>query len=194
MGADQPSEGLQRPLRADAQRNHDRVLAAAAELFAEPGADRSTNTIAKRAGVGIGTLYRRFPTREELIEAVHRHETTQLAESAHPLLDELGPVEALRAWMEKFLVYMAAKEGMADALPAILRNRHGLKTNSRDLLRSAINTILTAGIAEGSLRSDIGADEVMMALGGISFISSYEQDRGLSAPLLTLLIDGLRTR
>lgn len=193
MGARSGNDGS-RPLRADAQRNHDRVLAAAAELFAEPGADRSTNALAKRAGVGVGTLYRRFPTREELVEAVHRHETTTLAESAPTLLEELGPVEALRSWMEKFLLYMAAKEGMADALPAILRSRHGLKTNTRDLLRTAIQTILAAGIAEGSLRSDIAADDVMMALGGIAFISSYEQDRAIGEPLLTLLIDGMRTR
>jgi AcrR family transcriptional regulator len=178
-------------LRADARANHDKVLGAAAALFAEEGADRSMTAIAKRAGVGAGTLYRRFSTREELVEAVHRNETTQLAESAESLLSELGPRQGLREWMNGFLTYMAAKEGMADALPSILRRRHGLKTNSRDALRNAIAMFLEAGAADGSLRDDFDAEEVMMALGGIALIASYEGRRVLGDRLLTLLIDGL---
>jgi AcrR family transcriptional regulator len=181
-------------MRADARMNQDRVLEAAAALFAESGADRSMTAIAKRAGVGVATLYRRFPTREELVEAVHRNETTRLAESADALLAQLGPKEGLRAWMNGFLTYMAAKEGMADALPSILRSRHGLKTHSRDLLRTAIATFLSAGIDEGSLRDDIDAEEVMMAIGGIALISSYEQRRNLGDRLLMLLVDGLGVR
>jgi AcrR family transcriptional regulator len=181
-------------LRADARLNHDKLLDAAAVAFAEPGADTSMTAIAKRAGVGVATLYRRFPTREALIEAVHRNETTRLSDSATALLDEHSPREALRLWMDRFLIYMATKEGMADALPAILRSRFGLKAHSRDLLRSAIAKLLDAGIADGTFRDDVQPDDVMMALGGFALIARYEQDHQLASRLSTLLMDGLSAR
>jgi len=179
----------ERALRADARINEDRILRAAAEAFQSPGADTSMKAIAKQAGVGIGTLYRRFPTREQLIEAVYRSETERLAASAAKLLKGRRPEEAFQKWADGFYDYMLTKEGMADALPMILAKRSGLRLESRDLLRDAIATLLSA--SDGGLRSDASADDVMMAIGGIALIAEHESDRELARRLTKLLIEGL---
>jgi AcrR family transcriptional regulator len=183
-----------RTLRADAQLNRDRLLEAAAEAFSRDGTDTSLKAIAAQAGVGIGTLYRRFPTREDLIEATYRSETARLCESAAVLLETLGPVDALRQWMDRFVDYMLTKHGMSDALPSILAARDGLRAASRTMLRDAIGTLLDAGARTSSLRKTVPADDVMMALGGITLIAGAEHQRGLAARLLDLLMDGLTPR
>ncbi len=180
-----------RPLRADAQQNHDRLLEVAAIAFSADGADASLKAIAKDAGVGIGTLYRRFPTRDDLIEATYRNETARLSERAPELLLELAPREAMRVWMEGFVDYMLAKHGMADALPSILAARDGLRLHSRDLLRGAIETLLQACIDDDDLRSGVPANDVMMALGGITLIAVNESQRDLASRLIDLLLAGL---
>jgi AcrR family transcriptional regulator len=180
-----------RALRADAQFNHERLLEAAARAFARDGADTSLKAIAQDAGVGIGTLYRRFPTRDDLIEATYRNETTRLCERAPELLATCSPRDALRGWVEGFVDYMLTKTGMAEALPGILAAQDTLRLQSRDLLRTAIDTLLTAGIADGTVRDDVPADDVMMALGGITLIAGHESQRPLASRLLELLIDGL---
>jgi AcrR family transcriptional regulator len=180
-----------RPLRADAQRNNDRLLESAARAFARDGADASLKAIAKDAEVGIGTLYRRFPTRDDLVEATYRNETVRLCERAAALLLETTPADALRAWMEGFVDYMLTKHGMADALPAILASRDGLRMHSRDMLRDAIALLLDASIREGALRAGVPADDVMMALGGITLIAAHESERALATRLITLLLAGL---
>ena len=180
-----------RVLRADAQLNHERLLEAAARAFARDGADTSLKAIARDAGVGIGTLYRRFPTREDLIEATYRNETTRLCELAPELLATSTPVGALRSWMEGFVDYMLTKHGMAEALPGILAGRDGLRLHSRESLRNAIDLLLSHAVAEGSVRSDVPADDVMMALGGITLIAGHEDERQLASRLLELLIAGL---
>ena len=178
-------------LRADAQLNRDRLLEAAAEAFAREGADTSLKAIAQRAGVGIGTLYRRFPTREDLIEATYRNETTKLCESATWLLETMDPVAALREWMSRFTDYMLTKHGMSAALPGILAAREGLRAGSRTMLRDAIGTLLDAGVQTAVLRADVPADDVMMSLGGITLIAGAEHERELAARLIDLLIAGL---
>ncbi|PJJ65589.1 TetR/AcrR family transcriptional regulator [Compostimonas suwonensis] len=183
-----------RGLRADAQINRDRLLDAAAQAFARDGADTSLKAIAQQAGVGIGTLYRRFPTREDLIEASYRNETTRLCESAARLLETATPVDALRAWMDSFVDYMLTKHGMSDALPSILASREGLRAASRTMLRDAIATLLDAGVATAALRDDVAADDVMMALGGVTLIAGAEHQRELAARLLDLLMAGLVRR
>jgi AcrR family transcriptional regulator len=135
------AEPVPRRLRADARLNQDRVLEAAAAMFARTGADTSMKAVAREAGVGIATLYRRFPTRETLVEAVYRNETTTLAESATGMLAHSTPPVALRTWFRAFLTYMSTKNGMAEALPAILADRDGLRLHSRDVLRTAIAQI-----------------------------------------------------
>jgi AcrR family transcriptional regulator len=182
---------MTRSLRADAQANHERLLKVAARVFAREGADTSLKAIAAEAGVGIGTLYRRFPTREDLIEATYRNQTTRLCESARTLVEERPPLDALRAWMESFVDYMLTKQGMADALPAILATREGLRLHSRAALGEAVETLLDAGMAAGALRADCSAPDVLMALGGITLISGHEHQRHLASRLISLLLDGL---
>jgi AcrR family transcriptional regulator len=180
-----------RSLRADAQVNHDRLLESAARAFSREGASASLKTIAQDAGVGIGTLYRRFPTRDDLIEATYRNETGLLARRASELLLTLAPGEALRTWMEGFVDYMLTKHGMAEALPTILAAQEGLRLHSRDLLRDAIETLLAAAGDAGTTRTGIPADDVMMALGGITLIARNESQRALASRLIDLLLAGL---
>ncbi|MFI8007057.1 TetR/AcrR family transcriptional regulator [Streptomyces sp. NPDC086010] len=163
----------------------------AASIFGREGADTSLKAIAAEAGVGIGTLYRRFPTREDLVEAVYRIETDRLSASAEQLLDDHDPTTALRKWMETFVDYMLTKQGMADALPAILADQEGLRLQSRAALKSAVAALLAAGTAAGQVRADAAPNDVLMALGGITLISGYEHQRDLASRLITLLLDGL---
>lgn len=185
---------MARPLRADAQANYERLLEVAAQVFAREGADTSLKAIAAEAGVGIGTLYRRFPTREDLIEATYRSRTDLLCDSASRLLREDAPVDATRAWMESFVDYMLTKQGMADALPAILATREGLRLHSREALASAVAELLAAGTAAGDFRADASPSDVLMALGGITLISGHEHQRELATRLIDLLLDGLAAR
>lgn len=182
---------MDRPLRADARANHDRVLDAAAAAFAKHGADTSLKAVAAEAGVGIGTLYRRFPTREDLVEAVYRSETERLCAEAPRLARDLPPVDALRTWMEQFVDYMATKQGMADALPSILAAREGLRVHSREALESAIETLVSAGRRSGAVRGDVAPVDVLMSLGGITLIAGHENQRALATRLIDLLLDAL---
>lgn len=182
---------MKRSLRADARANHDRLLEVAAQAFARDGADASLKAIAAQAGLGIGTLYRRFPTREDLIEAVYRSENARLSAAASSLLAEQPPLEALRAWMEDFVDYMLTKQGMSDALPMILASHDGLRTQTRQTLEDAVRMLVVAGQRDGSLRRDIDPNDVLMALGGITLIAGHEDQRDLASRLLTLLLDGL---
>jgi AcrR family transcriptional regulator len=181
----------ERALRADAQTNQDRVLEAAAKAFGEPGADTSMKAIARAAGVGIGTLYRRFPTRERLIEATYRNETTKLAESADTLLADQSPAVALRSWMDGFVDYILTKHGMAEALPSILATTDGLRLQSREVLRDAIARLVAAGVQQSAVRADVDPNDILMALGGITLIAENEQQRDLAARLCNLLMDAL---
>lgn len=182
---------MSRTLRADAQANYDRILEVAAQLFAQEGADTSLKAIAAAAEVGIGTLYRRFPTREALIEATYRSKTNVLCDSATTLLQEYAPVDATRAWMEQFVDYMLTKQGMADALPAILAKREVLRAHSREALAGAVTELINAGTAAGRFRADLSPTDVLMALGGITLISGHEHQRELATRLIDLLLDGL---
>jgi AcrR family transcriptional regulator len=185
------SSSTGRALRADAQLNHDRLLESAARAFSREGANASLKAIAQEAGVGIGTLYRRFPTRDDLVEATYRNETARLCERAPELLLEERPRDAMRSWMEGFVDYMLAKHGMAEALPAILAAQQGLRLHSRDLLRGAIETLLEACIQDGSLGADVPANDIMMALGGTTLIAGNEGQRELASRLIDLLLAGL---
>ncbi|MDI5963360.1 helix-turn-helix domain-containing protein [Streptomyces sp. SL13] len=182
-----------RPMRADARLNHDRILDAAALAFARDGSEASLKAIAKDAGVGIGTLYRRFPTRETLVEATYRSETAKLCSAATELLADSPPDRALRGWMDRFVDYMAAKHGMADALRAVLTAEGDLRMRTRDMLTEALGTLLSAGAADGSLRSDLATNDVLMGLGGITLIAGEPDRRELAHRLLDLLLDGIRT-
>lgn len=190
-GIDGGGTTSRRPLRADARRNEDRLLEAAAEVFAEEGPGASVKDVARRAGVGVGTLYRRFPSKELLIEAVYRHEVQRLCAAAEELAATLPPVEALRTWMERFIDFMAAKQGMADALRVILTD-DGEKLHTRTLLVDAIAWLLDAGEGAAPVpRPDVDARDVLMALGGISLMAAGEEQRELASRLIDLLLRGV---
>lgn len=181
-----------RRLRADAQVNQDRLLAAATRAFARDGADASLKAIAHDAGVGIGTLYRRFPTREALIWAIYRSEVDRICAAVPDLLVRSPPAPALRAWMQSFLDFLAAKRGLADALKAALASDDRQRLETRGLTTGALATLLAAGAVDGTLRGDVAALDVMMALGGISLIAGQPEQHEQAARLLDLLMDGLR--
>ncbi|MFC7645804.1 TetR/AcrR family transcriptional regulator [Streptosporangium lutulentum] len=138
-----------RPLRADAQRNRDRLLDTAVRAFSQDGPDVTLDAIAKDAGVGIGTLYRHFPTREALIEAVYRNELTRLCDAATELLRTMRPDEATRTWMDRFVDYMTTKRGMADALRAVIASGGNPYAESLERLVAAITTLLQAAPPPG---------------------------------------------
>ena len=184
-------DGTTRALRADAKANHDRLLEVAAEAFARDGAEASLKAIAKEAGVGIGTLYRRFPTREILVEATYRSESARLCASADDLLGHLPAVEALRAWMEQFLDYLATKRGMAEALRVVLTADDDLRLRTRGMLIDALGLLLRTSEEQGAVRRGLDPADVVMALGGIALITSDQGRQDLAGRLLDLLMAGL---
>lgn len=181
-----------RPLRADARRNRDRLLEAALRAFsAEATEDVTLERVARDAGVGIGTLYRHFPTREALIEEVYRTELDRLCDAAPRLQAEHPPVEALRAWMEGFIDYMAAKRGLAEALRAVIAAGGRPFAHSRERLVGAVGRLMAAGPAAG-LRTDVDPGDVLLALNGIALAAGEPAQREQAGRLLDLLVDGLR--
>jgi AcrR family transcriptional regulator len=182
-----------RPLRADAQRNRDRLLEVAVRAFAaEPGVP--LESIAKTAGVGIGTLYRHFPTREALVEAAYRSQLDRLCEAAPELLEELPPDAALRAWMDRFVDYMTTKRGMAEALRAVIASGGNPYAHSRDRLLTAIGALLDAAAADGTVRAGVDSGDILSALNGVTLTAGEAGQRDRAGRLLDLLMDGLRYR
>ncbi|MEU8520888.1 helix-turn-helix domain-containing protein [Streptomyces sp. NBC_01216] len=182
-----------RPLRADAQRNRDKILSAAVRVFAEEGLEAHLERIAKEAGVGSGTLYRNFPTREILIEAAYRNELVRLCDAAPDLLAALAPREALRAWTGRFIDYATAKLGMADALRALVETGANPYAQSHEMMMAALTSLLDAGIEAGTIRSDISATDMFAALTGIALTSGKPEQREQAERLLDLTLDGLST-
>jgi AcrR family transcriptional regulator len=183
-----------RPLRADAQRNRDRLLDAAVRAFSQVGPDVTLDSIAKDAGVGIGTLYRHFPTREALIDAAYRNELARLCDAAAELLDTMPPVQAIRTWMDRFVDYMTTKRGMADALRAVIASGGNPFAESRDRLTTAITTLVEAGITAGTVRADVEPGDILASISGVSLAAGEPAQRGQAGRLLDLLMDGLRYR
>ncbi|MER5214367.1 TetR/AcrR family transcriptional regulator [Streptomyces sp. NPDC002838] len=184
--------GNTRGLRADARRNRQRLLDVAVRAFSERGTDASLEAIAKEAGVGIGTLYRHFPTREVLLEAAYRNEVARVCDSATELLAEFPPDKAMRLWMDQFFDYLATKQGMADALRAVISSGADPFAESLDRISTAISTLLDAGAEAGVLRSDVDPLDVGFALGGVLLITSDKGLRDRAGRMLDLLFDGLR--
>ncbi len=182
-----------RDLRADATRNRDQLLAVATRVFASAEVEPSMRTIAREAGVGIATLYRHFPTRESLVDAVYRDQVVRLTSGAHELLEELAPAAALRSWMDLFGEWIATKNGMLDTLLAMIKTGGIAHEQTRAELLVAINTLLDAGHAVDGLRADVTAEDISASLVGIFTVAPKPQREKLAGRLLDLLMDGLRS-
>lgn len=187
----QPGENS-RKLRADAARNRERVLAAAKAVFNAGGADASLEAVARRAGVGIGTLYRHFPTREALYEAVYRHEVQQLWELAEQLKDGPSPVEALRRGMHALVEFVATKKGMSAGLALAVTGVSELHARSSARLEKAARILLDRAVAAGEIRSGIDAGDLMRAVVGMCLVHDEPGWQANVLPLVDVLVDGLR--
>jgi AcrR family transcriptional regulator len=181
-----------RPLRADARRNRDRLLEVAVRAFSQDGPEVTLDSIAREAGVGIGTLYRHFPTREALVEAAYRSELARLCDAVPGLLAAHPPDVALRTWMDRFVDYLATKRGMADALRAVIASGGNPYEQSRGALTGAVTALLAAGAAAGLTRDDIAPADVLASLSGVSLSAGDPSQRSQAGRLLDLLMDGLR--
>ena len=179
-------------MRADARRNRDKLIAAAKDLYAETGADVSLDAVARRAGVGAGTLYRHFPTREALVEAAYRSEVAELSAAADDLLATRPPDVALAEWMDRFVAYAAAKRGMSEALTSCVASGLPLFANTRSRMLTALGVLIDAAVADGSIRPDADAEDVLRAMGGIWQMTDGPQWREQARRLVGLLMDGLR--
>ena len=179
-------------LRADATRNRSQLLEVATRVFASADTEPSMRAIAREAGVGIATLYRHFPTRESLVDAVYRDQVARLTDGAHELLAQLPPPAALRRWMELFGDWIATKNGMLDTLLAMIETGEIAHEQTRIELLAAITTILDAGHAVDDLRRDVTAEDIAASLIGIFTVAPKPQREILASRLLNLLMDGLR--
>jgi AcrR family transcriptional regulator len=183
-----------RKRRVDAVRNRERVLEAAKAVFSAGGPDASLEAVARAAGVGIGTLYRHFPTREALFEAVYRREVQQLADLAEELKQEADPVEALRRWMRSNVTFVATKKGMSAALALAAYKNTELFSYSYQRLTQAVGGLLDRAIAAGEIRDDIGPEDLLRALIGMCYMHDQPGWQASVLRLVNVFVDGLRTR
>jgi AcrR family transcriptional regulator len=191
--ADQSAETVRRP-RADAVRNRERVLEAAKAVFSAGGPDASLEAVARRAGVGIGTLYRHFPTREALFEAVYRREVQQLGELADALKSEAAPVDALRRWLRSNVEFIATKKGMSAALALAAHGSSELYAHTFDRLTKAVGALLDRAIAAGEIRSDISPEDLLRTLVGMCYMHDQPGWQKNVVRLVDVFVDGLRVQ
>lgn len=180
--------------RADALRNRDRVLEAAKIVFSAGGPDASLEAVAREAGVGIGTLYRHFPTREALYEAVYRREVEQLGEMAEQLKDDASPIDALRRWLRSNVEFVATKKGMAAALALAAGPPSELTAFSFERLTKAIATLLDRAVAAGEIRNDVSAEDLLRTLVGMCLLHDQAGWQAGVVRMLDVLIDGMRVK
>lgn len=179
-------------LRSDAQRNRDRILEAAHQAFTRSGADASLDDIAKQADVGPGTLYRHFPTRDALIEAVYRSGVEKMAAAQQKFAATLPPLDALRAWMLLFVDYIAAKQIIAPALNSIVGGPSRLYEGSRDAIQGSIDALVKRAIRSGGLRKDLDPTDLLRALIGVSHVTYGPGWQQSARRLVDILIAGSR--
>lgn len=185
----------ERKPRADALRNRERVLAAAKAVFSAGGPDASLEAVARGAGVGIGTLYRHFPTREALFEAVYRREVLQLADLAEQLkAEEAAPVEALRRWMRSNVEFVATKKGMSAALALAAHGSSDLSAFASDRLTRAVGALLRRAVEAGEIRADIGPEDLLRTLVGMCYTYDKPGWQESVLRLIDVFVDGLRRR
>jgi AcrR family transcriptional regulator len=178
-----------RRLRADAQRNIDALLQAATAIFSISGVDAPVREIAEKAGVGIGTVYRHFPQRADLIAAVFRHEIDACAEAAPLLAAEYAPGEALAKWLQRYAAFIATKRGLAPALHSGNPAYEPLRAHYEKRVRPALRALLKSAVAAGDVRNDVESDDLLQAVASLCMPA---QDDGHARRMVALLVDGLR--
>jgi AcrR family transcriptional regulator len=186
------SQPRRRKPRTDAQLNRERILEVAKEAFTRSGANTSLDDVAKEAGVGAGTLYRHFPTRDALIEAVYRTEVEKLAAAERKFAQAMPPIEALRAWMLLFVDYIAAKKIIAPALNTFVGGPSKLYEGSRAQIQGAIDALVERAIKSGDLRPDLDPFDLLRALIGVSNVASGPDWQQSAMRLVDILIIGSR--
>lgn len=191
MATKRPLPAPRKP-RADAERNRDRVLEVAKEAFTRSGAEASLDEIARQAGVGAGTLYRHFPSREALIEAVYRTEVEKLAAAERKFADTMPPIEALRAWMLLFVDYIATKKIIAPALNALVGGQSKVIEASYGQIWEAIRALVKRAIRSGDIRRDLDPIDLLRALIGVSNVASSPDWQQSARRLVDILITGSR--
>jgi AcrR family transcriptional regulator len=190
--AKKSSQPVPRKPRTDALRNRERILEIAKEAFTRFGADASLDEIAKQADVGPGTLYRHFPTRDALIEAVYRSEVEKLAMAEGKFAETMPPVEALRAWMLLFVDHIAAKQIIAPALNSLVGGPSKLFEGSRGLVQGAIDSLVKRAIKSGDIRNDLVPFDLLRALIGVAHVASGPGWQQSARRLVDILIAGSR--
>lgn len=180
--------------RADSLRNRELLLEAATQIFSAGGPQASLEAVARQAGVGIGTLYRHFPTREALFEAVYRHEVDHLFDLAGELAGEADPVEALRQWLHANVRLVAAKKGMVEGLQLVAHGSSELKAYSFERLTDAIGMLLGRAVAVGDMRADVSPQDLLRTLLGIFYSQGAADWQPTALLLVDVFVDGLRTR
>jgi AcrR family transcriptional regulator len=191
--ATKPSPGKsRRKPRTDSLRNRERILEVAKEAFTRSGASASLDEIAKQAGVGPGTLYRHFPTRDALIEAVYRSEVEKLAAAGRKFAETLPPIDALRSWMLLFVDHLAAKQIIAPALNSVVGGPSKLYEGSRSLIHGAMDALVKRGIKSGDIRKDVDALDLLRPLIGVFFVDSGPGWQSSARRLVDILIAGSR--
>jgi AcrR family transcriptional regulator len=186
------SPASERKPRADAQRNRERILEVAKDAFARSGANTSLDDVAKQAGVGPGTLYRHFPTRDELLVAVYRTEVEKLAAAERKFAQTMPPIEALRTWMLLFVDHIAAKQIIAPALNTLVGGPSKLFEGSRSQIQGAINALVERAIESGDIRKDLVPFDLLWVLIGVSHVASGPDWRQSARRLVDILITGSR--
>jgi AcrR family transcriptional regulator len=187
----EPRGRADRRVRADAQRNIDTLLRSAMEVFATSGVDAPVRQIAEKAGVGIGTLYRHFPQRSDLIVAVFRSEADACADAAAVLATEREPGEALARWIQRYVDFISAKRGLAAALHSGNPAYDTLTTYFQKRLRPALQTLLEAAAATGEVRADVEPDDLLRAVTSLC-APAHDGDPAHAQRMVALLVDGLR--
>jgi AcrR family transcriptional regulator len=190
-GAATRGGGPDRRVRADARRSLDALLQAAKTVFATSGVDAPVREVARTAGVGLGTLYRHFPQRADLIAAVFRREIDACADAAPILAAEHAPFEALAAWMQYYAAFVATKRGLAEVLHSGDPAYDSLPRYFDQRLRPALRALLETAVAAGEVRADVDADELLGAAGSLC-MSAHNAGPGRAERMVALLVDGLR--
>ena len=190
--AAKPSKSALRKPRTDAQRNRERILEVAKEAFARSGANTSLDEIAKQAGVGPGTLYRHFPTREELLQAVYRSELEKLAAAGRKFAQTMTPIEALRAWLLLFVDTIAAKQLIAPALNTLVGDHKKVFAASYAQIHQAIHALVERAIESGDIRKDLEPFDLVRAWIGVSNVASSPDWQQSAKRLVDILITGSR--